>query len=233
MKTKFALICLITLFVASCSDDDKDSYKCSECSTTPDASAAYDASGQGVYKGLVVGSSGTIQINIQNDGSTYNAVLTLDDETYTLTTESTFNSEGGFQGCFYGTMNETNDISICFHTSADGTSYEVYGIEIPGHANATIELIKEYSTALVAVYEGTFSGDASGVFNMVVQGQYWAVIARTTDNETAEEEGTVANGTLSCSGCDVEITGSVKGDEASGKWNTGDEDGSWSGKRTL
>jgi hypothetical protein len=230
MKLKFALICLFTVIIASCSDDE-EAYKCSTCSTTPDANAAYDASAQGVYKGLVVGSSGTIQFNIKNDGSTYSATLVLDGETYELTTSATAN--GGFEGCFTGTMNTTNDISICMYASSDGQIYDVTSILIPGHANASIALVKELSTALVSVYEGTFSGDASGVFNMVTQGQAWAVVARTDDNDTSYHEGLLSNGTMSCPGCDINITGTVNANEASGSWSSTDESGSWTGKRTL
>jgi len=234
MKTKFALIMIMALIVASCGDDEDTAYKCKSCVDTPEASAANDASGQGIYKGLVVGSSGTIKFDINNSG-TYSATLELDGETYELTTEDTYNSEGGFYGCFYGTMSTTDDIEICFYASFNGSSYYVEYIDIPGHPDATIEVYKEYSDALVAVYEGEFSGDSNGVFNMIVQDGEWEVLARENSSDyDSYFYGTESNGTMTCQGCqEVEITGKINNDEASGKWSAGTDNGSWKGKRTL
>lgn len=232
MKTKLALIALLAFVVFSCGDDET-AYKCKDCVDTPEAAAANDASGKGIYKGLVIGSSGTIKFNIANSGSTYSATLELDGETYELTTSGTF--DGGFEALFYGTMNTTNDIAIGFWVGSDGAEYGVWIESLPGHEGAVIEIQKEYSDALVAVYEGTFSGDASGVFNMVVTDGEWEVLAREESSSTDTYfYGTESNGTMTMTcQCDVVITGKVSGDEASGKWDDGDSNGSWKGKRTL
>jgi hypothetical protein len=235
MKTKFLLtFALAALLIFACGEDET-AYTCKECVNIPEAIAANDGSGKGIYKGLVIGSSGTIKFNINNDGS-YGAILELDGETYVLTTEGTFNSEGGFDAYFYGTMNETNDIQIGFYVSSSGTSFEVWIVSLPGHEDASISIYKEYSDALVAVYEGRFSGDASGVFNMLVRDTDWLVLAKDEDDDGYSGFfGSISNGTMNCTQCgDVEITGKVSGDVASGNWVGGDGgNGSWKGKRTL
>lgn len=71
--------------MVACSDDET-AYTCKSCTDTPEASAANDNSGQGIYKGLVVGSSGTIKFDIANSGSGIVAVLTMDGEEYELVT---------------------------------------------------------------------------------------------------------------------------------------------------
>lgn len=84
------------------------------------------------------------------------------------------------------------------------------------------------------VFEGTFSGDASGVFNLVTRGEQWIVIAKPTGADSNEYcSGYIVNETLT-SDCDITITGTVKGDVVTGNWDSGDGDnGSWKGKRTL
>jgi len=238
MKTKFTLIMFCLFIIAACSDDEPSAYKCKDCADTPEALAINDNSGKGIYKGLVIGSSGTMKFNIGNDG-TYSATLSLDGETYELTTDDVFNEEGGFQGTFYGTMNTTDDIEIEFYTDPTGSFYYIDYIDIPGHDDAYIDIYKETSDALVRVFEGEYKGDASGTFNMIVQGSNWSVAARDDQDPTGQEqsyfEGIVnSNEELVCDCGDVEITGSIDGDSISGDWVGGNEDsGTWSGKRTL
>lgn len=228
MKAKLILF-FLAILAFSCSDNESK-YKCKDCVSTPEAAAVNDASGKGIYKGLVVGSSGTIKFNIANSGSTLTATLVIDGDEYELTTQATYNS--GFEGYFYGTMNTTNDISIGFWVSSDGTDFGYFGVVIPGHPDVQIELYKELSDALVKVYEGTYSGDDSGTFNMVVQDNKW--IVATGDGDPFY--GVLVNGAMSCVYCgEVEITGKVGAEEISGNWNVpanGDK-GSWKGKRTL
>lgn len=236
MKTKFALIYLLALIATACSSDDSSPYKCSDCVDTPEASSDWNSSGKGIYKGLVVGSSGTMKFNIANDG-TYSATLTIDGVTYELTTEDTYNSEVGFIGTFYGKKNTDNDIVIEFYSSYDGSVYYVDSATIPGHDNVTVEVYKETSTALVMVFEGTYKGDASGTFNMVVQGTSWNIVARDNDDPAGDNEsyfeGTLDGSDLVCDCGDIVVTGSINTDATSGHWEAGTDSGSWSGKRTL
>src|SRR5690348_4242 len=100
MKIKLTLIAILAMFVfAGCGDDSSSPYKCSSCADEPEANASYDATGQGVYKGVVIGSSGTITFNIANDG-TYSATLVIDGTTYELTTEGTYSETEGFSAQF-------------------------------------------------------------------------------------------------------------------------------------
>ena len=46
MKTKFALICLLTFIAASCGSDDASPYKCGDCIDTPEAVLANDGIGK-------------------------------------------------------------------------------------------------------------------------------------------------------------------------------------------
>jgi uncharacterized protein with FMN-binding domain len=232
MKAKIVLIGMFSLLVWSCGDDDEAAYKCKDCVNTPEALAANDASGKGIYKGLVIGSSGTLKINMANNGSTIDAVLVLDDETIELTTEATYDVANGFDGHFFNTAEE---IEIGFYVSGDGSEAYVYYMDIPGHPDAIIEVAKEKSNALVKVFEGEYTGSASGAFNMLVQNSEWEVVT----NDGFYFYGSIASsGEISCDDGDcqsIDVTGTIKGDIAKGSWesNFDSEKGSWDTKRTL
>jgi hypothetical protein len=65
---------------------------CATCSATPTAVAANNTSNKGVYKGVVVGSTGTIKFDIANGGTTVTGTLVLDGVTINLTTTNTVTS---------------------------------------------------------------------------------------------------------------------------------------------
>ncbi|MFZ2904939.1 MAG: hypothetical protein WAZ98_01930 [Cyclobacteriaceae bacterium] len=242
MKMKFAFVALLAMFAFSgCSDDDGE-YKCSSCADEPEALAANDDSGRGIYKGVLIGSTGTIKIDIDNHGEGhYSAVLTIDGDEFELTTEGTYNSEGGFQGCF---ENTAADISICFSVSAEGGEWGIIDYSIPGHDDLIVSLYKEFSNQLVEVYEGTYSGDASGTFNMVVlrdadddDNGYWTAISRSDELEYVDSyfEGYIEDDELFGGSGEIAVGGELNDDTVKGAWEAvgGSDSGTWKGKRTL
>ncbi len=242
MKTKLALIAMLAMFVFSGCGDDASPYKCSSCVNEPEALLANDAIGKGIYKGVLIGSTGTIKFDIANDGSTITAILVIDGNEFALETDQTYN--GGFEGYFYndmGTLTEDDDISIGFYVSSDGSGFGFFGITIPGHENVSIDIFKELSTSLVIAFEGTYSGDDTGTFNMVVKRSTsgsgsWIVLSRNDDDIqaiTSFEEGTVSEDGAISGGSDVVITGEIVGDIIKGDWETNLSSGTWKGKRTL
>lgn len=234
MKSKLLPYVLSALLILGCSEDEK-AYECSSCVNTPEASAANDSNGKGIYKGLVIGSSGTIKFDIANSGTTYTATLILDGEAYELWTDEDYDVTTGFQGVFYGTLYTTNDIEITIYIDKFGV-LTVGTVVIPDHPTAILAIYKEFSDELVTVYEGTFDGDGSGVFNMIVRGAEWLVRARENgDNGYISFYGSLSSGVMTCMQCgDIEITGKINGDLASGDWSeNGGGSGSWKGKRTL
>ncbi len=89
MKKIFTLL-LIGIFCIGCSSDS-DSDSGSSLATTPSAKVEFDSSNFGIYKGVIIGSTGVITINIKNDGN-LKATLVLDGvtSTYTSTGEVDF-----------------------------------------------------------------------------------------------------------------------------------------------
>src|SRR5882762_6264149 len=111
MKNVRYLVPALALIVAvpfSCSKS-KDSnkapaYTCTTCKTTPDAVAANDASNKGIYKGIIIGSSGTIKFDLANSGTTLTATLTIDGVAATLTAAVTTQNGDTYVSAFTGTL---------------------------------------------------------------------------------------------------------------------------------
>lgn len=236
MTKRLSLIAFlfISLFSA-CGDDEPSAYKCSECVNTPEANAAYDNSGQGIYKGVLIGSSGTIKFDIANNGTSITAVLVIDGTSVTLTGNGTL-SAGSFQGSFTGTLNG-GTVIIPFTVSNAGVV--TIGVPtIPGHSDVIFRIFKEKSTHLVEAFEGSYKGSDSGTFNMVIlrngTGGEWGVITRSTAADYVFV-GQIDDNQLLGGGGDIIIGGEISGDNISGVWENAvnEATGTWTGKRTL
>lgn len=237
MTKKLGLVAffLISLLTA-CKDDEPAPYKCTECVDQPEANAAYDNSGQGIYKGVLVGSSGTIKIDIANNGTAITAVIIIDGESVTLTGNGSYSPSTGFQGSFTGSYNG-GTIIIPFTVTNTGT-VNMSTPTIPGHSSVVIRIFKEKSTQLVEGFEGTFGGGDSGTFNLVLirnsagVGE-WIAIARSDSDSIFV--GQVEDDGLFGGGGEIVIGGEIKGDNVTGVWEhtSNGASGSWKGKRTL
>jgi len=223
----------VTLFsllaISSCSKKEDKPDKETE---GPEAKASFDNSNYGIYKGIFVGSSGVIIINMHND-NTISATLTVDGVTHHFTTTQTVQQDQATTVDFTDGSN-----SFTFVVAADGTNPEVTNIVIPDHPRAAVLIAKESSTVVVECYEGTFEGGDAGTFNVVLSGNSIRGLAlSTTYDDVYSVSGTVSNNQISASGTTgngASFTGSISGDNISGSWENSiaDKSGSWSGKRT-
>jgi hypothetical protein len=206
-----AFVCVLS--VVSCKKDKpKTEEEPIALVTTPEAVAEHDSKSGGIYKGILVGSTGTIKISLQGGSST--AVLTFNGETRTLTTNSLNNWSSG------------QAISNAVFSSGNWT------INFSVDPNA--ELVKETSTTLVQAFEGTYSGAATGTWNFVVRGNAVRGIRKwSQDNVKVPISGTLNGTTLNGQG----YTGTINGNSASGTWTEDTPQfkgsGTWTGKRTL
>lgn len=164
-------IFLLGMFMSSCTKEEGTAavtYTCTTCKTTPDALAANDASVKGVYKGIVIGSTGTISINIQNGSSTITATMVLDGVSIPLTSTVSVVDGQSYVAPFTGVINGSA-MSITFSVAVGGTSPTITSSSIPGHPNAIFLLSKETSTSLIEAFQGTYTYDGqTGVFNIII-----------------------------------------------------------------
>jgi hypothetical protein len=229
-----AAIGTATVFTACKKSDDEEKkeetkpvYTCTSCNTTPEAIAANDSSSKGIYKGTVVGSTGTIKFNVANNGSTIGAVLTLDGVTANLTSSIAWVEGEPYVAPFTGTLNG-QQVSITFSVSVNGGSPTITSSEIPGHPNAAFTLVKETSSALIEVFEGTYSTTKpeTGTFNLVLSRSLkrWGGTAKKDSNgQTSDVDGTIgANGEMINSDNNVNM-GTLSGDNISGSFKDSEQ----------
>ena len=81
------VIIALTTF-QSCSSSD-DSSGTNNLNQTPQAKSEYDQSNFGLYKGVFVGSSGIVIIDINNTNNTIFATLIIDNVTYNFSSNQT------------------------------------------------------------------------------------------------------------------------------------------------
>lgn len=248
MKNLKKLIALLILpvffagmvsFLFSCSKDDEGpdtSYVCATCDATPDALAANDASVKGVYKGIVVGSTGTLSINIQNGSNTITATMVLDGVTVALTSNVVVVDGQAYVAPFTGTFNGSA-ISMTFSVGLGGSSPTMVSSSIPGHPNAVFELYKETSTSLIEGFEGSYAvtGGEKGTFNILLSRSLlkWGyVVKEDGQTDTDSGSGTMnANSQLILEG---RVIGTITGDALNGSFkDDNDRTVKITGKRTL
>lgn len=237
MKKTVIILLLLSGFLACKKSDDKnpksDPYQCTACIDAPEAKAEYDASSAGVYKGILVGSSGTIAWYLYNTGTEVKALVSFDGKSGTLTCPDLGSWVPGqpvSSALFTGTINN-EQISATFSVGANGQNPQVT-VLIPGH-DVHIAIYKESSSTLIKSFEGTYSGDDNGIFNMVFKGADFTII---TDGGGDPVSGTLVNGSIHLEFSGTTVTGSMQGnDEISGTWENADnaESGTWVAHRTL
>ena len=243
MRTKLLsglFVALAVSFVLSCkkkSDEEDNKYTCSTCKTTPDAVAAHDANSKGIYKGVIIGSSGTIKFDIANGGNAITATMVIDGINVNLSSNVTWVAGQAYTSAFTGTLNGSQ-VSVNFTVAADGQGATITSSNIPGHANATFTLSKETSTALIECYEGTYSSSKpeNGTFNLVLSRslkKYGGVSRVNGSSSSSRFSGTInsSNGLLNETGS---LIATLSGDEIKGSFN--DSNGksvTVNGKRTL
>lgn len=219
---------LLLMGPMSCKKDDPAG---PSLATAPEANAAEDDKSGGVYKGAIIGSSGTIKIVLQ--GGKKEVVLKIDGVTRTLTTtalESWTSGDGIVDATF-----TSGDWTVILNILPDGSDGSI-SFNIPGHANIVVILLKEKSDKLIMAFEGTYAGSSSGTFNFIVQDETIYGVSRDSSGDSGSFYGTLDGTTVSISiyGSNATATGTVSGNTASGTWmETVDVHGTWTGTRTL
>lgn len=243
-KTQWLLALAVMISFSACKKD-KDpvtpAYTCATCATTPDALAANDASSKGIYKGIVLGSSGTIMFDIANNGTTITAVMVLDGVTVNLTSSVAWVAGQPYVADFTGTLNGS-PVTISFSVGLSGGTPTITSSTIPGHPSATLTVIKETSSNLVECFEGTYSTTLpeTGTFNIIIlrTAGIWGGVARITGGTVADDDeidGTVSNNQLtSQTSAGPVVVGTLNIDQLNGSFvDSNNSTVTVTGRRTL
>lgn len=122
-----------------------------EIETRPSANPADDNKATGVYKGTFVGSTGTFKLIVQLDMIV--GYLTVDGMNYVLRTTDISSSDltGAITNALF--TDHFNYAKLWFSVEADGSNPSAT-LELVGHTNVQVVVLKEYSASQVRVYEG-------------------------------------------------------------------------------
>ena len=234
------LLLTIGMTLNSCSKDSSSApaYTCATCNTSPEALAANDASAKGIYKGILVGSTGTLSINIQNGSNTITATMVIDGVSIALTSSVSYVSGQPYVAPFTGTYNGS-PVSITFSVGLTGDNPTVTSSDIPGHPNTVFTVSKETSTSLIEAFVGTYSKPGqTGTFNILMSRglNLWGGIAKSDEAGSTVDE---VNGTINASNQLIVTSngtsiGTISGDVINGSFPDGNGATiTLSGHRTL
>jgi len=193
--------------------------------TTLGTKAQYNNSSSGVYKGVVIGSTGTIVFTINNGDNVVKGFLNIDNQPDTLSTTTTIVSgQPLINVVFTGHFS-----SMTLNANADGSHANLTAIHITGHSNPTIFIIHENSTKQVYCYEGTFSGSSTGILNCARVGENngdtaYVLTRITGDTSLSNGFGQVINNSTTMNLYrDLAVTfvvqGSFSGNSFNGTWS--------------
>ena len=231
MKKLFTLL-FIGVLLAACSKDNDASPTITPLLTAlPDAKVEYDNSNFGIYKGVFVGSSGIVKINIKNDGN-LSATITIEGNRFNFTANEPVFEDQAITGLTF----TNGDKSFDFNCAANGDNVVIDAISFAGHDQASINVMKEYSDTLVKCYQGRYTGTVDqGVFNIMVAGAavYGLALSDPLDS-VLYIAGVTKNMTISGTMENGSFSGSIFGENMSGVWQDNSHNsGAWTAKRTL
>lgn len=235
----FSFFICCTLFVGCKKTEETKPYTCTTCKNTPDALAANDASSKGIYKGVLLASTGTVVFDVQNNGSTVTAKLTIDGTVVNLTSSVAWVSGSPYVAPFTGTLNGST-VSVTFSVGVSGQIPTVTSSSIPGHPNATFVVVKETSTSQVECYEGTYTGNqSSGTLNLILSksaGAWYGAARKTGGTTSTKFSGTLTGTAINATGLSSPaFVKATLGTDVitNGTFNDGSGSGTWQANRTL
>lgn len=151
--------CMVIFYSCGKTDDTSAGELPSKAETKPQ----FDYTTFGVYKGVIIGSSGYIVFRINNGDDDVKGFLTIDGKKDVLTTnQATTAGQPIVNVKFRGSFS-----SMTLNADANGNYASLSDIRIDGHpGEVTAMLFHEKSTQQVFSYEGKINGTLSGTINL-------------------------------------------------------------------
>lgn len=157
----------LTIYLISCSKnntpENKGNNNNTALPTKAETKPQYDNTNFGVYKGVIIGSTGIILFYINNEDNVVKCYLTIDNQKDTLTTAAKITlGQPIVNALFTGRIS-----SVTLNADANGNNAALSNIKISGHNNVGSYIIHENSTSQVTCFEGKIEGDLQGTLNMI------------------------------------------------------------------
>lgn len=164
MKNFYSLL-ILSCFFLNCTNESSEATTTNTTSTTPlasetEADPMYDNSYKGIYKGILIGNkSGSLYINLYNDGQIYAKLQTENYETFDLSNVPIDDFEGREVSPIYRKFRFANE-NMTFDIKLDDYGNDIVVSDFKFFSDNTLKasLFKETSTSLIKCYTGTFTG---------------------------------------------------------------------------
>ena len=164
-KTTLLLLLGVLTYLMGCNKSNSPTQVVAENAlpVKAETKAKYDNTNFGVYKGVIIGSTGIIVFYINNEDNVVKAYLTIDGQKDTLTTSYKFTlGKPIVDALFTGRIS-----SVVLNTDENGNNASLSNIKISGHPNVASYIVHERSLSQVICYEGTIDGDIKGTINCI------------------------------------------------------------------
>lgn len=157
MKKVFSIVFALTIVFIACKKSNTNPPD-NDLPKSAETKSQYNNTSFGVYKGVTIGSTGTIVLRINNGDTIVKAYLSINNIKDTLSTTQQLTAGQPITNLLLtGRFS-----SMTFSANADGSNAILNNLSITGHPNAIALLIHENSTQQVMCYEGTFNGGLTG-----------------------------------------------------------------------
>lgn len=152
--TLFSLILILSL-ILSCSKNINSPEPVDNSFDVLVPQAGNDNTSGGIYKGTIIGSSGSFILVLQK---TVNKIyVTLDGVKDTLYYQGTFTNGKPVSKVIFNNPPGKTKISLSFSVDANGANPIINSIIIPNHLNPKALIVKETSNTQVIVFEGRYT----------------------------------------------------------------------------
>lgn len=214
-------------------------HSCSNCDPSADeklpnesiAKTAYNNSNFGIYKGILVGSSGIVLINLNNN-STTNALLTIDGVRHEFNAIEQVTEHQSTPIRF-----TKNNDSFDFMVGENGENPTILNCNFKNYPQVKIQVAKEQSSSPIKCYEGRYTGADAGVFNFYIdeKGRIYGMAKSKYDDDTLPLKGSLYSqntitGTIITDG---QFEGTISSNYYEGSWQKSQENsGIWLANRT-
>ncbi len=230
-KGLLLVLATVSIFVVTSCSKEEDPTPGIQLATSPEALAEHDFKSGGLYKGTFANASASGNIQVILQAGKTEILIAYQGTTRTLTTTDL---TGWTSGDSINAVFTSGNWSALFAASGNATSYSM-GLNLAGTTAFEGLIVKEKSNAQVRVYEGTYAGDASGKWNICVQGNlmagfYFGVTSGYLEGTISGTAITMAEpgGTVTAAG-----TFSNEVMDCSGTWQDGGFTGTWSSTRKI
>ena len=214
-------------------------HSCSNCDPSTNeklrnesiAKTAYNNSNFGIYKGILVGSSGIAMININNNGTT-NALLTIDGVRLEFRAIEQVTEHQSTPIRF-----TNNDNSFDFMVGKNGENPTIFNCNFKNYPQVKIQVAKEQSSSPIKCYQGRYTGDDAGIFNYYIdeKGGIYGMAKSKYNDDILPLNGSL-NSQNSITGTiivDGEFEGTISSNFYEGSWHKSQENsGIWYANRT-